>query len=90
MANSYFKFRQFRIDQEDCAMKVCTDACILGAWYASKFVSKDRGYPKFLNTGNQDSTYFLGSDAGNFSGVKNILDVGSGTGLLMMMLAQNT
>lgn len=40
-------------------MKVCTDACILGAWFAGKMPS--------------DSL---------------ILDIGSGSGLLMMMLAQ--
>jgi tRNA1Val (adenine37-N6)-methyltransferase len=31
MANSYFQFQQFRIEQGDCAQKVSTDACILGA-----------------------------------------------------------
>ncbi|RZK18556.1 MAG: methyltransferase domain-containing protein [Hymenobacter sp.] len=29
--NDYFQFQQFRIDQSDCAQKVSTDACILGA-----------------------------------------------------------
>jgi tRNA1Val (adenine37-N6)-methyltransferase len=29
--NDYFQFQQFRIDQADCAQKVSTDACILGA-----------------------------------------------------------
>jgi tRNA1Val (adenine37-N6)-methyltransferase len=31
MANSYFQFQQFRIEQGNCAQKVSTDACILGA-----------------------------------------------------------
>jgi len=42
-------------------MKVCTDACILGAWFAAKV--PDRSL---------------------------ILDIGSGTGLLMMMMAQKS
>lgn len=61
MANSYFQFKQFTIHQDQCAMKVCTDACILGAFFAAKL-------PDYYN----------------------ILDIGSGTGLLMMMLAQQT
>jgi tRNA1Val (adenine37-N6)-methyltransferase len=31
LPNDYFQFQQFRIHQADCAQKVSTDACILGA-----------------------------------------------------------
>ena len=34
MSNSYFKFKQFTIEQSDCAMKVGTDGCLLGGWFS--------------------------------------------------------
>jgi tRNA1Val (adenine37-N6)-methyltransferase len=61
MPNAYFDFKQFRIAQDRCAMKVSTDACIQGAWLATVFRQ------------NNPAT---------------ILDIGAGTGLLSLMLAQ--
>jgi tRNA1Val (adenine37-N6)-methyltransferase len=35
-SNSYFQFKQFVVNQEDCAMKVGTDGVLLGAWFDFK------------------------------------------------------
>lgn len=55
-----FKFKQFSVAQDRCAMKIGTDGVILGAWASIE---------------NQPTT---------------ILDIGAGTGLLSLMLAQRS
>lgn len=59
MGNDHFQFKQFRIQQARSAMRISTDACILGAWVARHYPTSGR-----------------------------VLDIGSGTGLLMLMMAQ--
>ncbi|PCJ95513.1 MAG: tRNA (adenine-N(6)-)-methyltransferase [Flavobacteriaceae bacterium] len=58
--NKPFKFKQFRVQQDKCAMKIGTDGVLLGAW-----ASLDH---------NPNS----------------ILDIGAGTGVIALMLAQRS
>jgi len=54
-----FRFKQFSVDDSKCAMKVGTDAVILGAW---------------VNLDNADT----------------ILDIGTGCGVIALMIAQRS
>lgn len=55
-----FKFKQFTINQDHCAMKIGTDCVLLGAWVSLK------------------------------NNPFSILDIGAGTGILALMLAQRS
>jgi tRNA1Val (adenine37-N6)-methyltransferase len=55
-----FKFKQFTVQQDQCAMKIGTDGVLLGAWVSLE------------NNPN------------------SILDIGAGTGILAMQLAQRS
>ena len=60
MISPPFKFKQFSVNQDRCAMKIGTDAVLLGAWV------------------NLENNPF------------SILDIGAGTGILSLMLAQRS
>ena len=55
-----FKFKQFTVNQDQCAMKIGTDSVLLGAWASIK------------------------------NNPFSILDIGAGTGVISLMLAQRS
>ena len=63
MANPFFQCKQFIVHQQHTSMKVCTDACLFGAWVSQKALVQN---------------------------ANSIVDIGTGTGLLSLMLAQVT
>lgn len=59
MSNTGFRFKQFQVNHDRCAMKVGTDGILLGSW-------------------------------ADVTQAKQILDLGSGSGLIALMLAQRS
>jgi tRNA1Val (adenine37-N6)-methyltransferase len=59
MSADKFEFKQFTVNQSKCAMKVGTDAVLIGAWVET------------INA-------------------QNILDIGTGTGIIAIMMAQKS
>lgn len=51
MSNPFFRFKQFTIHHERCAMKVTTDACLFGAWAAEKICSSSNGKQNGIDIG---------------------------------------
>ena len=57
---SQFSFKQFTVQQDNCAMKIGTDSVLLGAWCSLE------------------------------NNPRSVLDIGAGTGILSLMIAQRS
>ncbi|MDO5569901.1 MAG: methyltransferase [Bacteroidales bacterium] len=79
MSNSFFKFKQFIVDHSDCAMKVGTDGVLIGAW-----CYKDCRADNEKANITSDVCKELKFENAMF----NVLDIGTGSGLISLMIAQ--
>jgi len=61
--NAYFRFKRFTVWQDQCGMKITTDACLFGGVVAEQVKNNPP---------------------------RRVLDIGTGTGVLSMMMAQTT
>jgi tRNA1Val (adenine37-N6)-methyltransferase len=51
MPNPYFRFKQFTVFHDRCAMKVTTDACLFGAWCANEIQGSKLKISNLLDVG---------------------------------------
>lgn len=73
-----FRFKQFSVDDSRCGMKVGTDGVLLGAWAGGELLST--------------FDFLISTSLRTIENVRlstpNILDIGTGCGLIALMLAQ--
>ena len=72
MSSPFFRFKQFTVWHDRCAMKVGTDGVLLGAWCPIAVDSLQ------LRVNSRKHKEF------------RVLDIGTGSGLIALMLAQRT
>ncbi len=90
MGNDYFQFKQFTIRQSRCAMKVGTDGTLLGAWAGfgdGCMVSGDGSIDPTPELSSPHHSPFTPHPS-PLTPPQTILDVGTGTGLIALMMAQ--
>ena len=78
--NDCFQFRQFTVHQDKCAMKVGTDGTLLGCWVLGVGCWESCGHPPTPNTRTPTPN--------TQHPTPRILDIGTGTGLIALIMAQ--
>lgn len=97
MGSPNFRFKQFTVWHDRCAMKVGTDGVLLGTWcplqefrssyltpFERLFASECSGVQEFRSSGV--TSEHLNSEASEH--FTKVLDIGTGSGLIALMLAQ--
>lgn len=86
MPNPYFNFKQFTVWHDKCAMKVGTDGVLLGAWTTIPLADKTIIKQDKLTATHPENK--LDHDNSRNNHHFSVLDIGTGTGLIAMMIAQ--
>lgn len=78
-----FQCKQFYVQHDRCAMKVGTDSLLLGSWVDLSLLNANR---------DQQSVHVKSSvqQSAELVRLNRVLDIGTGSGLLALMLAQRT